>query len=249
MAWVNGIHEAGIYGTLGDFFTTLKTSILENTDFEFIESESSELQLAFNTCMKNIKLIIKDYNITDSSSTTTSSSIMLYYYRDETLLASYADNYSSSTYACSKLATRVVKFFTFKSDGIQYICWGSYNATASSYGLSNLSIAKIQTTNISTGEQVIRNLVGAVCYDENNVLAPAYINSTNIMNNVGTDGNGGAIILNHIVYSSPTTLNSMYPPIEYCNSIYCSSYVGVGSRYKINGKYYFAISSHILLAE
>lgn len=240
MAWINGVHEISVQGTLPEFFEGIKNSILQNTDFSFVEDESTELKLVFNTSIADLKITITDNTITDSTVTTTSSSLKIGYAKNSVELGDFTLQYIGGSAGYSTNATRNVRIFAFKSTDISYFKFCNYNTTT--YGFDNTGIGLFKSTIISTGEQVTRYMYLNKCYDVNNLQPVAYV-WNKLINNRSCDG---VFMTNSIVGNNDSTSAKI---IEYCNNIYNCTNLTPCTKYKINSKNYYAIDTNTLFED
>ena len=233
MAYKNGIFEIGTLGTLTDFFTILKTKVLEYTDWELLES--TEISLTFDTKIHGVTLKITDAKITDVSSSLTSNYIKLEFIRDNISTASFNNiQYSLSVASSDTTATRSINLFVHKNNNAILINFSHYGVTSWAWG--NV-FGSINSKSISDNTETQRYIVGSNFYSAETgnylLLKKDFTNPAN---------NGISMINLHLINT-----NNFY--FDYVPYLYNCTQLSSGKYYTINGKEYFSIDSNILIEE
>ena len=231
----NGTHKLSITGTLEDFFTNMKTFILDVTDFQLIQDECDTFKLAFNTNINNVKMVIKDANITSSADTaTTSSTINFSFYQGNNILDSFNQSYTTSPISQSAIADRQVNLFVYVTTNVKFF---NFSATTSTF---EYTFGKVITSEIATKSTKNRFFIKNVFYPFDGIGTKLYL--LNIF--YGYQCGSGIVKNNLLLTESPSTPANI---AEFCTDLYNCSAVTSKYKYTIAGEMYFAIDRNIIV--
>lgn len=229
MSWINGFTTVSNTGTWLEFFSQVKQTIAERTNFSIIDGDDYSFIIDFGngfTCK------ISDYVITSESITSNSNSLKLENYQNGVLRNSVNLSYGSTSTSQTTLITRTLNFFTFCNENLEILGIANYSA-ASNVSLSSTSFIKCKSKDIATNtEKQIFKVYNTSAYDADG-------NAFTLSNEISS-ASSGIVILNALLLQSSKI-------VAYLPDIYNCSTVTPYRYYLINNQKYYAIDTNLLV--
>lgn len=246
MAWTNRWTRVSTGGNLVEFFSALKTAILDNTDWTLVEDECDNLLLVFQTGLPELKMVIRNYSYShaDDSHVSATFSMVISFINSchDTDLGGFTLPYTGSSNTSWKSeCTRQANIRTFGNGTTEYLCINDYSNTGDSADF--YFYGKFNTTTISDGTQHTRYLLNNTFYDKD-WLTGKEISQPNMYTMPIMSGScDGVTMINYLLR---TLANDSGVITEYCNDVYNCSNMAISTKYNINSENYTAINSSTL---
>ncbi|MGN1412424.1 MAG: hypothetical protein ACI4WH_07975 [Oscillospiraceae bacterium] len=230
--------------TCVDFFSKLKDTILDNTNFELLEESIApdSLYLTFDTKIYDFKLKIA----TKETSSTAANVLLCTLSNDSRAVSSIINvGYTASAKKSTEDNSRKVNLFIHECDKSYLVKIGGYNDITWNYNFNVMVLGKLSSKTVADGTEHIKILYCNTLYDAqgdtDNIYFTKVYNANPCVGVVKQN-----LLLTNTVNNSVGVTGTIK---EYCTNLYCCSTLTSGFRYKINGKTYFAFDPNILIEE